>query len=200
MENQTITIKTDWEEFWQEYRNIIPQSEDDLFYQVGKTIQGKPVSYEICNITIQRIKELLLLDKNDHLLELCCGNGLVTFELASLVKSITAIDFSVHLIDAAKKNKQLPNVTYLYGDVKKPLINFLNESIKYTKILMGVALAYFYPDELRTILKNIIIQSKESHFQALFTDVPSKELIRSYYNTPERWKTYCSNQNQFGSN
>jgi SAM-dependent methyltransferase len=194
MQNKNNIVKTDWEEFWQEYRNIIPKSEEDLFFQVGKTIQGKPISYDMLSITILRTKKLLSLDKNDILLELCCGNGLVTFELAFLVKAITALDFSSHLIDAAKKYKQSDNIMYFYGDVKESLTNFLNGSTKYTKILMGVALAYFYPDELRTILANIINHNDGTNFQALFTDVPNKELIRNYYNTPERWETYCSNQ------
>ena len=194
MQNQLNIEKTDWKKFWNSYRNITPNTQEDLFYQVGKTVHGKPIPITTYLKSIDRIIKLLKLCSNDQLLELCCGNGLITYELSKHVDQIIAIDFANHLIDTAKKFKYADNISYIQGDVTHSLDSYLLKNFFPTKIFMGVGLAYFDLDKLEIILKNAINHNKENPFSVLFTDVPNIDLLKNYYNTQDRWDKYCSNQ------
>ena len=46
-------IKNTWYKFWQIYRNISINSEDDLLYQVGKTISSKVIDENQYNILVK---------------------------------------------------------------------------------------------------------------------------------------------------
>ena len=80
-----------WKEFFQNYRIIDINGDIDLFYQVGYTVERKPISNEQFNCIIESIEKQLQLSASDTLLDLCCGNGAVTYELAKKVKSVVAV-------------------------------------------------------------------------------------------------------------
>jgi ubiquinone/menaquinone biosynthesis C-methylase UbiE len=61
-----------------------------------------------------------------RLLELACGSGAYTRDLAKHFNSIVAIDLSPDLIAAAKEYAQIGNVTYLVGDMEH--LDFADES------------------------------------------------------------------------
>ena len=191
MENQQ---KIDWEHFWNEYRKGDVQTEEDLFFQVGKTINKKPIPRQVYDLMVRRIREMLELAPSDHLLDLCCGNGLVTFDLAQYVGHATSVDFATHLVETARSLKSRPNTTYFCGDARKPLACFLDPSACPAKILMNAALAYFDPEDFKAILANIMAHNQQTGFLALFTDVPNKEWMLRFYNTPERLARYRENQ------
>ena len=56
---------------------------------------------EVFEKIIERIDIDLGLDKQDILVDFCCGNGLFTFELKDKVARIIGIDFSQKIIDTA---------------------------------------------------------------------------------------------------
>src|SRR6185437_14874785 len=113
-----------WEKFWQEWRNKDAENEDDLYFQVGLTINKKPMEKEEFDAINESIAENLSLNTNDILAELCCGNGLTTYELKDKVKQIFATDFSEHLLKAANEFKSAPNIIYNSGSVFDFLENF----------------------------------------------------------------------------
>ncbi len=186
--------KIDWERFWNEYRKGDVQTEDDLYFQVGRTIDKRPIPLHVHRLMVTRIREMLDLAPMDHLLDLCCGNGLMSFDLAQYVGHVTGVDFSAHLVEAAKKLKSRPNISYFCADAKMPLQELIGHSIRPGKVLMNAALAYFDPEDFRGILGNILDHSQEAGFLALFTDVPNREWMFRFYNTPERLARYYENQ------
>jgi ubiquinone/menaquinone biosynthesis C-methylase UbiE len=58
-------------------------------------------------------KKLMKFSKNDVVLDVGCGTGLITVEIAKLVKSVTGIDISEVMINNAKP---ADNVTYIVAD------------------------------------------------------------------------------------
>ena len=94
-----------WYKFWQKYRLVEINNENDLLYQVGRTINKKPISKEESDLYVQDIKNKLKLNGNDVLLDLACGNGIITYELSNYVKKVIGVDFSNPLIANAKKYK-----------------------------------------------------------------------------------------------
>jgi SAM-dependent methyltransferase len=173
-----------WLEFWNNYRGSQAHCEDDLFVQVGKTINKEPINRSIFSAMILRLRAQLQLGCGDHLLDLCCGNGLVSYELAKYVRRVTAVDFSEHLIRSALEMKWAPNIKYVCNDVSKPLDD-LADSVP-NKILMNDALAYFEPGTLRSMLSNFIDSLDGAPMVLLITGVPNYDLRWNFYNTPER--------------
>lgn len=182
--------EVNWEKFWQEWRNKDAENEDDLFFQVGLTINKKPMEKEAIDLINQSIEDHLKLNGADTLVELCCGNGLTTFVLKDKVKQVHATDFSAHLIKAAKEFKSAHNITYNFAAVTDFLEHFKEHTDDVpTKYLMNNSLAYFTPEELHKIL-SLIVRISGEHFLFLIRGIPNDLLKWNYYNTEERRKRY----------
>jgi SAM-dependent methyltransferase len=182
-------MSINWKEFWNfSYRQKDAKTESDLFFQVGKTINKQPVEKKVFELMITEIHKSLSIRQDDVLLDLCCGNGLLTFELSSLVNKVYAVDFSENLIDTAKKMKNKPNVQYFLGDIVEELLPILDNIEMPNKILMNVALAYFTPSDLKKILRNL--NTRINNYTFLITEVPNDDLKWNFYNTEERKKRY----------
>src|SRR5436309_2313596 len=97
-----------WQEFWdnfllKRYGKEEVQTEDDLYFQVARTVNRKPVSKEVFEKITEQITEDLGLSAGDVLVDFCCGNGLFTYELKNKVKQIIGIDFLRPIINTANK-------------------------------------------------------------------------------------------------
>ena len=181
-----------WEGFWQDYRSLEPVTETDLYFQVGRTVKQKPVESQIFAHSMRKIMERLSLNERDVLVDLCCGNGLCTYEFREVVSQIIASDFSLPLITAAKKFKSADNIEYHLANALDFLSNFKNNwQVTPTKYLMNFALAYFTPIELENILNNMLVISQGA-FSFYITDVPNEERKWNFYNTEERKQKYYS--------
>jgi len=178
----------DWKKFWKQYRNIDFKCENDLFIQVGKTINGSPISAITFKLMLEDIVENLALSKNDVIMEMCCGNGLLTLPLSEFVYEIYAFDFTEHLIDTAKKTRKNKNITYEVCDAnedffkKFKIINFPG------KYLMNDSLGYFKPIDLKKIIINI--KKEIPNFNLYITGIPNYDLKWNFYNTEERRLEY----------
>ncbi len=185
-----------WQEFWDKfllnrYGKEEVQTEDDLFLQVARTLNRKPVEKDVFDSIIVEITNDLNLSGDDILVDFCCGNGLFTFELRDKVKQIIAVDFSKSIIDTANKYKAAENITYCLGDGVTYMKSFRDTwpGITPNKYLMNDALAYFSAADLEEMLGNILLVSES--FEFLIRGVPNDDLKWNYYNTPERKQFYA---------
>jgi protein-L-isoaspartate O-methyltransferase len=186
--------KVDWQDFWETYRKTDVQSERDLFFQVGKTVNQQPIPQASFKLSLELVARDLELSVDDKLVELCCGNGLMTLPLASLVNEVYAVDFASHLIENARRFRQAPNVTYVTGDAVTCMSELArNRSYIPSKILLSDALGYFDPESLRNILHSAG-ELMENRVMVLATGIPSDELKWNFYNTPDRVSRYQENQ------
>ena len=185
---------TDWKGFWSSYRKKEVTSEEDLYVEVGRTVNGEPVSEVAFQLSIDLIVRGLDLSKRDLLLELCCGNGLVTRRLAPVVDQIRAVDFSEHLIANARKFSAAANVSYFCGDAVAHLEDLaLSKAYVPTKILLGDCLCYFDEEALRGMLR-AVRRLTADHFVFMASGIPCEELKWNFYNTPERVRRFEENQ------
>jgi SAM-dependent methyltransferase len=185
--------QVNWFEYWNSYRKCDVVSDDSLFYQVGKTINSIPIDKSVFKLMIERICVGLKLCPTDSLLDLCCGNGLLTFELAQIVSGVTGVDFSNHLIETARKYKACNNIKYVACDILAEPFEYIAPNFIPNKIVMNAALAYFSPSHLFLLLSNFIALTN-NNFSAYFTDVPIEKYHPKFYNTPERLRRYESNK------
>ena len=178
----------DWNSFWNNYRTLDSGTESDLFFQVGKTVNKQPVSEAVFNAAFEDIVKSLSLKPDDSILEMCCGNGLVTFPLSQISKKIFAFDFTPHLIETAKKLKQNEKIEYAVGDAKGKFFELFSIHEMPSKYLMNDALGYFSPEDLTEILTYIAESPRK--FSFYLTGIPNDSLKWNFYNTDERKKTY----------
>jgi tRNA/tmRNA/rRNA uracil-C5-methylase (TrmA/RlmC/RlmD family) len=69
---------------------------------------------------VKRLVTLCNVSKKDAVLDLACGSGLVSCELAKVAHHITGIDITPAMIEQAnllKQEKNLNNIKYEIGDV-----------------------------------------------------------------------------------
>lgn len=77
--------------------------------QVGRT-------NEDINIIAVDIMKKLKIEKSDIILDVCCGNGLITSIVAGHCNEIYGVDFSNILIEVAKKENNGRNICYYSSD------------------------------------------------------------------------------------
>lgn len=179
---------SEWREFWKNYRNREVHSEGDLYFQVGKTIEGRPIREDVFRMMVKRIVRGLELQLDDHLLDMCCGNGLITRQLAPHVERVTAVDFAHHLILAAKTHGALQNIEYIEGDAVDGLSAV--RATPPTKFLMNDSLAYFDPKSFARLLAAIVETRPLGPVRVLITGIPDDDRKWVFYDTPERRLRY----------
>ena len=191
-------MAVDWHDFFSSYRLIDIASDDDLLYQVGYTVGGAPISRAQFGAIIDDMETALAPDADDDCLDLCCGNGLLAYELAKSVRSVVGVDFSETYIKNAKKYRRRPNIRYVHDDVRHIGELLKDAERPISKILMYSALAYFTPADLELFLKSL--QPYVSPGARMFLGgVPDENLKFQYYNTWRRrlgylWKVRCRGQ------
>lgn len=183
-----------WHSFWNARFAKVPLTNDDLMRQTANTINKVPLPIERIQQRAGGIAKVLQLRAADELVDFCCGNGLVDFELAPYVNSITGIDFAENLIAAAQHLKQRPNIRYCLGDVTEPLSSLIGEVNMANKFLMAGSLGYLQPGELDRILHNIVRHLQGREFQFLIVAVPNLATMANFYNTPERLARHLKNE------
>lgn len=174
------------ESFWMEYfdRSAI-QNSNAMCKQVGKTVNGVEINDLQLDYITHSLHGNLALCKDDNLMDLCCGNGIITLRIAALVNKVIGIDFSKGLIESAQKNHFSENITYLHHDVLQLQGTFFRQATKYC---MNEALQHLSPQMLDALLSNMHSLEKGTPF--FIGGIPDKDQLRTYYDTDEKWQFY----------
>ncbi|MEO0294246.1 MAG: methyltransferase domain-containing protein [candidate division WOR-3 bacterium] len=130
--------------------------------------------------------EILKLSPEDKILDLCCGQGRHSLELARRgFNFVEGIDRSHYLIQKAKTQakKELLNVRFREGDARK--LPYPPDSFDIV-LLLGNSFGYFetVQDDLR-VLKEILRVLKP--WGKLLIDVADGEYLRKHFN-PRNWE------------
>jgi D-alanine-D-alanine ligase len=141
------------------------------------------------NITRQEVglfSEILKLSPEDKILDLCCGQGRHSLELARRgFKYVEGLDRSHYLIQRAKGNekKESLNVKFKEGDARK--LPYLPDTFDVTMIL-GNSFGYFdtIQDDLR-VLKEVCKVLKP--WGKLLVDVTDGEHLKKHFQ-PRSWE------------
>lgn len=176
---------TDWTEHWSTV--LERESEADLLAQVAKTVGGVSISSLQFDALIDDICNHLDLQQTDHLLDICCGNGLVTSQCSNRCKHTLGVDFSLPLIERVAPQFVRPNLEFIYGDLRSLPPEVLRFSAN--KILIYEALQFFTPAQAELFLRPIASSSLKSAAICLGS-VPRAEHLWDFYNTPERKRDY----------
>ena len=170
-----------WRRFFQTYRIIEIKDDDDLLFQVGTTVGGKPVSRLQHQEIVRDIINGLVLEKDDIVLDLCCGNGVITYDVAKYVNKVIGVDGSDSYISNAIKLKSSNNICYQCDDIKDFRKYIVEEKVN--KVLFYASLAYFSKEELIDLL----LKLKDAKIELIYIgSILDKQKKFKYFNTFRR--------------
>ena len=142
-----------WRAVWDEWPRRFTAG--DHLRQVAKTVGGVAVDAAQVQAMTDDVASRLCLGPADVLLDLCCGNGLLTVRLASRCRHVVGVDFSAPLLEVARRDHQTANVSYVHASVLD-LDRLSMPPGSFTKVLLYDALQHFTASEFRRLLAHIV--------------------------------------------
>jgi len=166
---------------WQEGAEALPER-DRHFHQVGATFRGIRITDEqhdeLCNSVIRGLK---LDHTKDVLIDLCCGNGIVTSVLARHTSITIGVDFSTRLLDVAQQSYSAKNISYLCMNLRKPDASAFAEFPPVSKVCFHTAIQYFTISEVATLLMFLKPLSKGSQLKVFIGAIPDRSRKLVFY-------------------
>lgn len=153
---------------------------NDFLGQIRRTVQGVPVSDEQINMIISAIKSGLTLNKNEALLELACGNGILSKNLFDSCQSYLGVDLSECLISVAKTNfERLPEYRFTLQDAAE-YTRKESHPENFSKALCYAGFQFFSADDATEILR--LIHNKFVNVSKFFIgNLPDRERAAQFY-------------------
>lgn len=174
----------DYTKFWKEHFDHNAQKYNSMLKQVDMTINGQDVPEDQVKLRVDSVIRNLNLNQSDEIIDLCCGNGLLTKRISYFVKKIYAFDLSDKLIEVAMKESSAPNILYFVKDVTD--IDFLSfKSV--TKVNFYSCIQYINIEKFNKLLTDLAKMEKVTMY---VSNVPDKHKIWDYYDTPEKKDFY----------
>lgn len=169
-------------EYWLNHFNFNAEHfVDSQLKQVGKTINGCEVDQDQVCLIIETIKNHLALSKNDSVIDLCCGNGLLTARIARFCKRVVGVDFSEKMIAIGRKTNIVPNIKYFVSDV---IALEWNRFRGYSKLCIYEGIQHLTVEEFRQLLR--AIRENIDNPTIFIGGVPDKQKLNQYYDTDEK--------------
>jgi cyclopropane fatty-acyl-phospholipid synthase-like methyltransferase len=116
---------------------------EDLWGQVRRTVNGKPVSEEQIAMIVAAIRRDLQLRADDVVLDLACGNGALSSYLFEDCARLHGVDWSEFLIEIANSRFAISGKSTFLVDDAAHYVGSEPEPGQFTKALCYGSFAYF---------------------------------------------------------
>lgn len=174
----------DWRHYWNHANQVF---DDEPLRQVGKTVSGQSIDPSILDTIVEDIALRLDLGGSDSVLDLCCGNGLITSRIAMQCRQVVGVDFSSRLIDVAKRQFGGVNVEYLCCDVTE-LPGHIAAGA-FGKFLMYEAVQHLDSCKAAQVFDHVASLG-QTGAKLYIGSIPDWHRIRRFYDSPERKLEY----------
>jgi cyclopropane fatty-acyl-phospholipid synthase-like methyltransferase len=175
-------MNNSWKEYWENHAKF--SIDRDPQSQVLRTLNKTPVEDKIFKEILQDIESKMEISPNDKVLELCCGNGLITTYLASRCNRIVGVDFIPNLAEQIDIKKNT-NISIIVEDITK--VHFNSES--FDKVIIYAGLQYLDYKNVITLFESVF-RWLENNGLFFIGDIPDQERIWDFYNSQDREKVY----------
>ncbi|OQX90476.1 MAG: hypothetical protein B6D57_02925 [Candidatus Coatesbacteria bacterium 4484_99] len=132
-----------------------PWHEDDSFWETVNDVMFTRNRMDITPAEIDRVLNILGVEENAHILDLCCGVGRHSIELARRGYKITGIDRTRSYLDRAKQSameENLTNIEFIEADMR----TFCSPDTFDAVINLYTSFGYFEdPEDDKRVLQNI---------------------------------------------
>lgn len=157
----------------------------DLLGQVRRTVGGEAVDQCQVDMMVQAVLTYLDLRSDDVVLDLCCGNGLLTHQVFERSAGGVGVDMGEYLISVARKNfEQSPTRTYVVADVES-FVDDEPEPQRFTKGLCYASLAYLSDGTAGNVLA-ALRRRFSGITRVVLGNLPDKAMAHEFFG-PERY-------------
>lgn len=165
-----------WKDFWNTYA-----AKTDTLEQVGRVGGNTIQRAENVEYYVHHLIALADIKPEHRVLDVCCGNGLITAALKPFCSSIYGIDISEKQIAQAEKN--YPAIPFAVADITQKESIAIPDNRLVDRILICFAFQYMETPQagLQAIenLKRLLAPGGK----IVLTDVPDTRYFFVYYNT-----------------
>lgn len=163
---------------YKEYPKTLPV--DDLWGQVRRTVNGKPISPEQIQMIVDAIKSGLELNSEDIILDLACGNGALSSYLFDDCSGLFGVDSSPYLIQVAlSRFANLPSYDFKLLDAAGYVLNEPDPD-RFTKVLCYGSFSFFPEKDAQAVLN--VIHSRFKRVDRIFIgNLPDKDRAHFFY-------------------
>lgn len=98
------------------------------------------------------------IKKGDRVLDIGCGNGALTFDLAEKAEFVVGIDLSEKNIETAKKKYYAHNIKYVIGDAVKDLSDEKFDVIVLSNVLEHIENRTGFLNKIKNLAPKILIR------------------------------------------
>ncbi|MDP9045498.1 MAG: class I SAM-dependent methyltransferase [Pseudomonadota bacterium] len=128
---------------------------DDLWGQVRRTVNGKPVSEDQIELIVAAIRAGLALRPADRVLDLACGNGALSRYFFDDCASLHGVDFSAYLIEVAQRHfERPPRFAFTLGDAAG-YVSSEPDPTRFDKVLCYGSFPFFSEADGATVLREL---------------------------------------------
>lgn len=157
---------------------------DDFWGQIKRTVGGKPVGQDQIDLIVTACMEGLELQREDVLLDLCCGNGALTRYFFDFCQGGVGVDLSEALIDVAKANFEKPGRDdYVVDDVVAYMTrphDGVERPERFTKALCYGSFAYLDQAGAETVLR-ALAERYANVSQVFIGNLPDKAKMSAFF-------------------
>ena len=156
------------------------RASDDFLGQVSRTINGKPIEPEQHEMIVRAISNGLEISADDVVLDLCCGNGLLSDRIFQQCLGGVGVDFSDYLIDVARQHFLDGNTReFVLSDVVA-YVGTSNDTTQFTKALCYGSFAYLDFGDAESLLRNV--HDRYPNISRIFIgNLPDKSRLQEFY-------------------
>jgi SAM-dependent methyltransferase len=152
---------------------------NEFWKQIKRTVNGKEVSEEDISNIVRQINEHMLLNEEDHLLDLGCGNGALASNFFNSIRGYTGVDFSDYLLDVAREFFNSESVNYI-NDTAEKFVQNCQSPESYSKVLIYGVMSYLGRCGLVGVLSDI--NRKFTNLDCVFVgNIPNKLKAEDFY-------------------
>jgi ubiquinone/menaquinone biosynthesis C-methylase UbiE len=161
----------DWRQYWNHYA----QQEQDGIAQVQRKDESS------IQDTAAYIVEKLAIESHEVVLDVCCGNGLLTEKMGAICHKILGVDQAENLIQYAVDLTTLPNVKFILSKAENITQHIEKESID--KIYLAYSFQYFDKKQQGLLVVQEMLKVLKPGGKILISDIPDAAKESSFYNT-----------------
>lgn len=153
---------------------------DDLWGQVRRTVNGKPVSEAQIALIVEAVRTGLALERRDRVLDLACGNGALSRYFFDDCATLHGVDFSPYLIEVARRHfAQPPRIEFALGDAAGYVLGEPDPA-RFDKVLCYGSFPFFTDADGRTVLREL--QRRFVNVRRVYIgNLPDRDLADRFY-------------------
>lgn len=170
-----------WKKFWEEHARLSPLLHPQQ--QVLRTVDKEPISTEQFQAILDDIDGKLDLLEGDVVLDLCCGNGVITRYFAPKCKRMIGVDFAPGLVKFVRRKRQ--NIDTIVADVRD--VKFNDDS--FDRVLIYAGLQYLSPGETIHLFESTVRWLREGGL-FLVGDIPDRAKLWQFFDTTDGMRAH----------